>query len=154
MGSMNKATLCGNIGSDPRITEHRGAKCAQFTLATTEQAYTLQNGTQVPERTEWHNITAWGGLATLVERYLDKGKQVLIEGKIHYSRFMAKDNTERFFTEIVAESIVLLRGNSKEQACQQQQQQPQQQYQQQQASQQAGYDRSSIFNNDTDKVPF
>jgi single-strand DNA-binding protein len=50
-------------------------------LATTERAYTLQNGTQVPERTEWHNIVLWGGLAEVAERYVHKGDRIYIEGK-------------------------------------------------------------------------
>lgn len=117
MGSMNKATLCGNIGTEPKITtiQNTGNKCAQFTLATTEPAYTLKNGTQVPEKTEWHNIVAWGGLATITESFLQKGAQVLIEGKIRTRKYTDKNQQERYTTEIVAENIVLLRGNMKEQ---------------------------------------
>lgn len=117
MGSMNRATLCGNIGTEPKITtiQNNGNKCAQFTLATTEPAYTLNNGTQVPEKTEWHNIVAWGGLATITERFLQKGAQVLIEGKIRTRKYTDKNQQERYTTEIVAENIVLLRGNMKEQ---------------------------------------
>lgn len=117
MGSLNRATLCGNIGTEPKITtmQNTGNKCAQFTLATTEAAYTLNNGTQVPEKTEWHNIVAWGGLATITERFLQKGAQVLIEGKIRTRKYTDKNQQERYTTEIVAEDIVLLRGNMKDQ---------------------------------------
>lgn len=123
MGSMNKATLCGNIGTEPKITtmQNTGNKCAQFTLATTEPAYTLNNGTQVHEKTEWHNIVAWGGLATITERFLQKGAQVLIEGKIRTRKYTDKNQQERYTTEIVADDIVLLRGNMKDQPQQQQQ---------------------------------
>lgn len=117
MGSLNRATLCGNISTEPKITtmQNTGNKCAQFTLATTEAAYTLNNGTQVPEKTEWHNIVAWGGLATITERFLQKGAQVLVEGKIRTRKYTDKNQKERYTTEIVAEDIVLLRGNMKDQ---------------------------------------
>lgn len=135
MGSLNKATLCGNIGTDIKVTQMQtGNKCAQFSLATSDPAYTLQNGTQVPERTEWHNIVCWGGTASIAERMLSKGMQVLIEGKIRTRKYTSnKDNMEHYMTEIVAENLVLLRGNFNQ--VQQQngapvQQAPQQQLQQ------------------------
>lgn len=118
MGSLNRATLCGNIGSEPKITPlQNGNKCAQFTLATSEPAYTLSNGTQVPEKTEWHNIVVWGSNASIVERFLQKGAQVYLEGKLHTRKYAGKDGIERYVTEIVADNIVLLRGNMKEQAA-------------------------------------
>lgn len=125
MGSLNRATLCGNIGSEPKITnvESTGGKCAQFSLATSEAAYTLQNGKQVPEKTEWHNIVAWGSLATLVEKYLQKGLQVYVEGKI-CTRKYTKNNVEHYSTEIVANNIVLLRNNWKDSRAEQAQAAP------------------------------
>jgi len=72
--SVNKAILVGNVGKDPEVRYfEKDVAVAHFTMATTERAITLANGTQVPERTEWHNIVAWRGLATLAEKYIRKG---------------------------------------------------------------------------------
>lgn len=106
--SVNKVILVGNVGKDPEVRYlEKEVAVANFTLATTDRAYTLQNGTQVPERTEWHNIVAWRGLATLAEKYIKKGSQLYIEGKIQ-SRSYEKDGVKRYFTEIYADSIQLL----------------------------------------------
>ena len=80
--SVNKVILIGHTGKDPEVRYlDKNVAVANFTLATTDRAYTLQNGTQVPERTEWHNIVAWRGLAELSEKYIRKGTQLYIEGK-------------------------------------------------------------------------
>ena len=81
--SLNKLMLIGHVGKDPdiRILE-AGSKVATFSFATTEKGYTLANGTQVPERTEWHNIVVWRGLADVVEKYVHKGDKLYLEGKI------------------------------------------------------------------------
>ncbi len=106
--SVNKVILVGNVGKDPEVRYlEKDNAVANFTLATTERGYTLQNGTQVPDRTEWHNIVAWRGLATLAEKYIKKGTQIYVEGKIQ-SRSYEKDGIKRYFTEINAESIQLL----------------------------------------------
>jgi len=111
--SVNKVILVGNVGRDPEVRYlERNVAVANFTLATTERGYTMQNGTQVPERTEWHNIVAWRGLAELAEKYIRKGRQLYIEGKIQ-SRSWEKDGQKRYATEIYAESIQLL-GNRPE----------------------------------------
>ena len=81
---MNKVMLIGNVGKEPEIKYvDRGVCVANVTLATTERGYTLQNGTEVPERTEWHNIVLWRGLAEIVEKYVHKGDKLYIEGKLH-----------------------------------------------------------------------
>jgi len=106
--SVNKVILVGNVGKDPEVRYlEKEVAVANFTLATTERAYTMQNGTQVPERTEWHNIVAWRGLATLAEKYIRKGAQLYIEGKIQ-TRSWEKDGVKRYTTEIYAETIQLL----------------------------------------------
>lgn len=111
--SVNKVILVGNVGRDPEVRYlERNVAVANFTLATTERGYTMQNGTQVPERTEWHNIVAWRGLAELAEKYIRKGRQLYIEGKIQ-SRSWEKDGVKRYTTEIYAETIQLL-GNRPE----------------------------------------
>lgn len=106
--SVNKVILVGNAGKDPEVRYlEKNVAVANFTLATTERGYTMQNGTQVPERTEWHNIVAWRGLAEICEKYVRKGSQLYIEGKIQ-TRSWEKDGIKRYTTEIYAESIQLL----------------------------------------------
>lgn len=106
--SVNKVILVGNVGKDPEVRYiEKDLAVANFPIATTERGYTLQNGTQVPDRTEWHNIVAWRSLATLSEKYIKKGSQLYIEGKIQ-SRSWEKDGIKRTIVEIVAESIQLL----------------------------------------------
>jgi single-strand DNA-binding protein len=106
--SVNKAILIGNVGKDPEIRYlDKDVAVANFTMATTERGYTLQNGTVVPDRTEWHNIVAWKGLATLAEKYIKKGTQIYVEGKIT-TRAWEKDGVKRYTTDIVADTISLL----------------------------------------------
>ena len=106
--SVNKVILVGNVGKDPEVRYlEKNVAVANFTLATTDRAYTLQNGTQVPERTEWHNIVAWRGLAELAEKYIRKGTQLYIEGKIQ-TRSYEKDGIKRYVTEIYADNIQFL----------------------------------------------
>jgi len=104
----NKVTLIGNLGSNPEVREFDNNKLAKFSLATNE-VYKDKSGNKV-ENTEWHNIVVWGGLATLAQNYLQKGKQVAIEGKISYKQY-EKDGQKHFYTEIQAHEIVLL-GNT------------------------------------------
>jgi len=106
--SVNKAILVGNVGKDPEVRYlDSGVAVATITLATSERGYTLANGTQVPERTEWHNIIAWRGLAEIAEKYIKKGNQLYVEGKIT-TRKWEKDGVTRYSTEIIAENIELL----------------------------------------------
>jgi len=109
--SVNKAILVGNVGKDPEVRHmDSGIAVATITLATTERGYTLANGTTVPDRTEWHNIVAWRGLAEIAEKYIKKGSQIYVEGKI-FTRKWEKDGIARYTTEIVADNIQLLGGN-------------------------------------------
>ena len=86
--SLNRVQLIGNVGKDPDVRYlDNGVAVAAFSLATTEKGYTLANGTQVPERTEWHNIVLWRGWAEMAEKYLHKGDKVYIEGKIEEKFF-------------------------------------------------------------------
>ena len=106
--SVNKVILVGNAGRDPEVRYlEKNVAVANFTLATTDRAYTTQSGIQVPERTEWHNIVAWRGLAELAEKYIRKGSQLYIEGKIQ-TRSYDKDGIKRYVTEIFADTIQLL----------------------------------------------
>lgn len=107
MASINKAILIGNLGKDPEIryTQEK-VPVASFSIATTE-SYTNKNGERV-ENTEWHNIVAWRGLAEISEKYLHKGKQVYIEGKIKTRSYDDKDGVKKYITEIVADVIQML----------------------------------------------
>ncbi len=108
MSSVNKVILIGNVGQDPEVRFlDRGVAIANFALATTERGYIMQNGTQVPDRTEWHNIVLWRNLAEWAERYLRKGMKIYVEGKLQ-TRTWEKDGQRRSKTEVVAENIQIL----------------------------------------------
>ena len=107
--SVNKVILIGNVGKDPDVRYlDNGVAVATFPLATTERAYTLQNGTQVPERTEWHNIVCWRGLADIAERFLKKGMQLYVEGRIRSRIREDKEGGRRRIVEIIAENFEIL----------------------------------------------
>jgi len=109
MAGVNKVILVGNLGKDPEVRHLEGGNSvANFTLATNEY-YKDKQGARV-ERTEWHNISAWRGLAELAEKYLKKGSQVYIEGKLRTRQYQDKDQQTRYITEIIAEEISLLGG--------------------------------------------
>ncbi|MDI9605090.1 MAG: single-stranded DNA-binding protein [Bacteroidota bacterium] len=107
--SVNKVILVGNVGRDPemRYFDNDVAK-ASFSLATSERGYTTSSGTQVPERTEWHNIVCWRGLAQIAERFVKKGTLLYIEGKIRSRSYDDQNGVKRYITEIVADNLELL----------------------------------------------
>ncbi|MBO4826474.1 MAG: single-stranded DNA-binding protein [Prevotella sp.] len=106
---MNKVMLIGNVGKEPEIRYYEADQAiASFPLATTERAYTLQNGTQVPEHTDWHNIVLWRGLAKIAERYVHKGDKLYIEGRIRYRSYDDQKGQRRYVTEILGENMELL----------------------------------------------
>lgn len=106
--ALNKVMLIGNVGHTPKVNENQSGKWATFTLATTDRAYTTKSGTQVPERTEWHNIVVNNGLVAIVENYVKSGTKLYIEGKLRSRKYTGKDNVERTVTEIIASGIELL----------------------------------------------
>lgn len=81
---------------------------ATFSLATTERGYTLPNGTQVPDRTDWHNIVLYRGLAKIVERYVHKGDKLYVEGRIHYRTYDDQKGIRHYVTEVYADNMELL----------------------------------------------
>lgn len=108
MSSVNKVILIGNVGADPEVRYlDRGVAIANFNLATTERGYIMQNGTQIPDRTEWHSIVLWRNLAEWSERFLRKGMKIYVEGKLQ-TRSWEKDGVRRQRTEVVAENIQIL----------------------------------------------
>ena len=106
---MNKVMLIGNVGKEPvvRYYDHDQA-VATFPLATTERGYTLQNGTQVPDRTDWHNIVLYRGLAKVVEKYVHKGDKLYVEGRIHYRTYDDQKGIRHYVTEVYADNMELL----------------------------------------------
>lgn len=107
--SVNKAILIGHLGKDPDVRYvSEGVAVATFSLATTEKGYTTKNGTQVPDRTEWHNIVLWRGLAEMAEKYLHKGDKLYVEGKIRTRQYEDQSGITRYVTEVFADSIELL----------------------------------------------
>lgn len=107
--SLNKAQLIGHVGKDPDVRRlENGTKVATFPLATTDRAYTLPNGTQVPERTEWHNIVLWRGLAEAAEKYLHKGDKLYVEGKIRSRSYEDANKVKRYVVEIFADNMEIL----------------------------------------------
>ena len=106
---MNKVMLIGNVGLDPEVRYVDAGVCvARIRLATTERGYTLANGTQVPDRTEWHDVVLWRGLAETVEKYVRKGDKLYVEGKITSRKYDDKNGIRRTVVEIWAESLELL----------------------------------------------
>jgi single-strand DNA-binding protein len=104
--SVNKVILVGNVGRDPEIRHlDKGVSVARFSLATTEN-YTSKTGEKV-SNTEWHNIVAWRGLAEVMEKYVKKGSQLYIEGRLRTNSY-EKDGVKHYTTEINADTIQLL----------------------------------------------
>lgn len=107
--SLNKVMLIGNVGKEPDVRYlDNGVAVASLTLATTERGYRLQNGTDVPERTEWHNIVLWRGLAETVEKYVHKGDKLFVEGKIRSRSYDDQNGVKRYITEIFADNMEML----------------------------------------------
>jgi len=114
----NRVTLIGNLGQDPETkTTETGKKVSNFTLATND-GYKNADGQKISETT-WHNIVAWNGLADIAGKYLKKGKEVAVEGRIVYRTYEDKNGVTKYITEIVLSDLVLLRsgkGQGKDEA--------------------------------------
>lgn len=107
--SVNKVILLGNVGQDPRVKYFdTGSAVATFPLATTDRAYTLSNGTQIPERTEWHNIVVSNRLAEVVDKYVHKGDKLYLEGKIRTRSYTDQSGATRYITEVYADNMEML----------------------------------------------
>jgi len=107
--SVNKIILLGNVGKDPEVRYFdNGGAVANFTLATTERGYTAANGTQIPDRTEWHNIVLWRGLAEIAEKYVKKGSKIYLEGKIRTRSYDDASGNKRYVTEVWGDNMELL----------------------------------------------
>lgn len=107
--SVNKVILLGHVGKDPDVKYFdNGSSVASFSLATTEKGYTAQNGTQIPDRTEWHNIVCWKGLSKVAEQFIKKGTQIYIEGRIRTRSYDDQNGVKRYVVEIYADKLELL----------------------------------------------
>ena len=111
MGSVNKVILLGNAGKDPEVKNFDNGKKVSLSLATTEK-YKDKSG-QTVETTEWHNLTFWGKLGDVVEKYVKKGNQIYVEGKIKTTK-SEKDGVTKYFTDIVCNEMTMLGGAKSE----------------------------------------
>ncbi|MFD0836682.1 single-stranded DNA-binding protein [Mariniflexile aquimaris] len=103
----NKVQLIGNVGNEPEITNlDSGKKVAKFSIATNE-FYKNSNG-EKEQNTQWHNVVAWGKIAEIVEKYVGKGKEVALEGKLTSRSYETKEGEKRYVTEVVANEILLM----------------------------------------------
>jgi len=107
MGSVNKVILVGNLGKDPEVKYlEGGVAVANFSVATSE-VYKDKNGAKV-ENTDWHKVVVWRGLAEVAEKYLKKGMQVYIEGRMRTKSWTDKEGVKQYSTEVVADNLVML----------------------------------------------
>ncbi|MCF8365368.1 MAG: single-stranded DNA-binding protein [Bacteroidales bacterium] len=103
----NSVQLIGNLGMDPEVKEvSNGNKMARFSLATSE-TYNKPNGEKVTD-TQWHNLIIWGKLADVAEKYLKKGKQIAVEGKLETTSYDDKEGKRKFFTQVNVNDLVML----------------------------------------------
>lgn len=107
--SLNKVMLIGNVGKEPEIRYVDAGLCmATIRLATSTPGYTLENGTQVPERTEWHTVLLWRRLAEVAERYVHKGDKLFIEGELRYRNYTDKRGVTHYVTEVWGSNMEML----------------------------------------------
>lgn len=107
--SVNRVCLLGHVGKEPDVRYlDSGVAVANFTLATTEKGYKTRDGKEIQDRTEWHQIVLWKGLAEVAEKYVHKGDKLYIEGKIRTRSYDAQDGSKRYVTEIFADSMEML----------------------------------------------
>ena len=110
---MNKVMLIGYVGADTQVKYLEQNVCvAQLRLATTERGYTMQNGTKVPERTEWHNCIFWRKLAETVEKYVHKGDRLYVEGKIQTRDYTDRQGISRRSIDIMVDNMEMLSSKS------------------------------------------
>lgn len=107
--SLNRICLLGNVGKDPDVRYlDTGVAVAQFSLATTVKGYTTQDGKTYTDRTEWHNLVAWRGLAQTIEKYVHKGDKLYVEGELRYRDYEGQDGVKRRTAEIYLDKMEML----------------------------------------------
>jgi single-strand DNA-binding protein len=111
----NSVRLVGNVGIEPRITNfENGRKKASLVMATNER-YKNAQGEWVTE-TQWHNVVAWGSQAAIIEKFVEKGKEVAVEGKLVHRSYTDKEGTTRYLSEVVLSDLLLMSKAKKEEA--------------------------------------
>ncbi len=114
MAGVNKVILVGNLGKDPEVRHlESGVMVANFPLATTE-TYRDRNSGERKQITEWHNVVLWRGLAEVSEKYLKKGNQVYVEGKLRTRSWTDQEGNTRYTTEVIADNMTMLGGRPSE----------------------------------------
>ena len=107
----NKVQLIGNLGKTPEIKSTEAGKIwARFSVATNE-TFTNSKGEKVKE-TQWHNIVAWGKVAEIIEKFLDKGSEVAIEGKLVHRDYVDKEGNKKYISEIQVNEMLMLGGKA------------------------------------------
>ena len=107
----NSVKLIGRLGQDPDVkTMDKGNKFAKFSLATSD-SYTAKDGSK-QEQTQWHNIVVWGNLAGICEKYLKKGKEIAIDGRLTYRSYEDKNGTKHTISEIIASEMLFVGANT------------------------------------------
>lgn len=113
--AVNKVILIGNVGQDPNVRyDTAGKPIVSMSLATSDRAYTNAQGIQVPERTEWHNLVMWGRNAEFAEKYVRKGAQLYVEGKLRYRVWEDKTNIKRTVAEIYVDYFDIINSRRSE----------------------------------------
>jgi len=102
----NRVQLIGHVGNDPEVKTFEGGKVANLNIATND-SYTNKKGEKV-EQTEWHRLVAWDKNAEIIEKFVTKGKEIAIEGKLTSRSYDDKDGNKRYITEVVINDIMLL----------------------------------------------
>lgn len=111
--SLNKVMLIGNVGMEPIVRYIDTGVCvASVRLATSDRAYTMKDGTHVPERAEWHNLIYWDKLAETVEKYVHKGDKLYVEGKLQTRSYVDKQGINRQVVEIMVNNMEILSAKS------------------------------------------
>lgn len=103
----NRVQLIGRVGQDPEVKNLEGGKKVTTITIATNDVYYKDNGDKV-EQTEWHRVTAWGKTAEIIEKYVIKGKEIAIDGKLTHRSYEDKNGEKRYVTDIVASEVLLL----------------------------------------------
>ncbi|MBP6425279.1 MAG: single-stranded DNA-binding protein [Flavobacterium sp.] len=103
----NRVQLIGRVGQDPEVKNLEGGKKVTTITIATNDVYYKDNGDKV-EQTEWHRVTAWGKTAEIIEKYVTKGKEIAIEGKLTHRTYEDKNGEKRYVTDIVVNEVLLL----------------------------------------------
>lgn len=154
MRTKNAVSLIGMVGKDAEVRQANGVSYARFSLATSTGGYKKQDGTEIPEKTQWHNIVAWRNLSDFAGKWVKKGMKVAVDGMIAYGEYTNQQGQKVNTVEILADDIVLMSLPQSQQAQQSTVQQPTAQPQVQNNAQQGGYQEPFPPAVGSDGLPF